>query len=715
MVLPRFLVAAWVGGGSLALAQTPSTDAYEPAKLVAAQNLIYYVEFDGLDAHADGWRKTAAARILNETSTGAMLEDLFVQGFPKNLLENVTSAEKWKLVQHVAHAGFTMALNMGPDADNKPNGAAVFVVRKAFSNKELRPVVARILQGLSKTGVKPQGMIKSGHKIVTGQMSQGPYAWWVEETKQEDLIFVSGPPQAAEFVLDVLDGKKPSVLTHPDRVELLAQQPGIERTGLAMIGQLDPRTTIGAVLSQMKIERVTFVGGFQDDALATITRLHPNAEAKASGQSKAVFDPKGIPNIPATNLGMMVLGFQSKEILDQINKDPASPAAKFLDSLTTTLKDKTKLRLDEDVLARLGPKITAFILPTKGGAATTSAPLNALTSLLKATTMGIDNLPKVAFLIDITDSAAFGKTLDELMGLANRTLKASFAPPGEAPPDPPPGGRNRMRGPGGPSPEFRVMAGETKSYVFTVPPELSSAFPSSFRPTIRLGSKQLAIALSADLARQALEAKGSYTPPAEVAAAFGKLPAKLNWLMMADLRGSTPEILAALPGKLQSGINIMMTPTTASPTETASANTPAARRAGAFAPMEGATAAPGAAGAAPTAANPGGARPATPGTIILQVDAAKLPSAEAIRKLMFPAIYTIDEEGDTIRIMTREAFPPIPDPSIIGLIARSYLPQLKPAGPTGNADVTPQSATGTAPKPPAAPGVPTGASAKPVD
>ena len=38
------------------------------------QDLVVYAEFDGLDAHRDGWRKTAAYRMLNETTTGAMLE-----------------------------------------------------------------------------------------------------------------------------------------------------------------------------------------------------------------------------------------------------------------------------------------------------------------------------------------------------------------------------------------------------------------------------------------------------------------------------------------------------------------------------------------------------------------------------------------------------------------------------------------------------------------
>ena len=53
---------------------------------------------------------------------------------------------------------------------------------------------------------------------------------------------------------------------------------------------------------------------------------------------------------------------------------------------------------------------------------------------------------------------------------------------------------------------------------------------------------------------------------------------------------------------------------------------------------------------------------------------------EETRKLLFPAIYTIDEEGDVIRFTTRAAFPPIPDPSIIGLIVLALLEDRAPNG-----------------------------------
>ena len=42
------------------------------ARCVPAEKLAVYLEFDGLDAHAEGWHKTAMYKVLNETSAGAI-------------------------------------------------------------------------------------------------------------------------------------------------------------------------------------------------------------------------------------------------------------------------------------------------------------------------------------------------------------------------------------------------------------------------------------------------------------------------------------------------------------------------------------------------------------------------------------------------------------------------------------------------------------------
>ena len=43
---------------------------------VPRNNLLFYLEFDGLDAHAEAWQKTAAYKMLNNTPLGTMLEEV---------------------------------------------------------------------------------------------------------------------------------------------------------------------------------------------------------------------------------------------------------------------------------------------------------------------------------------------------------------------------------------------------------------------------------------------------------------------------------------------------------------------------------------------------------------------------------------------------------------------------------------------------------------
>ena len=678
------------GSVSSTQAQDPASLEYSPANLIPADNLLCYAEFDGLDAHAESWHKTAAYRILTETSTGAMLEDLFVQAVPKSPQLPVPAADLLKVFKHLGQAGFTVGQTIRM-VDGQAKAATVLVIHKAYANKEVRPIFARILQGMPKEGTKPQVVTKAGLKIVTGQTGDHQYFWWVEGTKKEDLILVTGSPGADDAVLDVLAGKSPSVQTHPFRNALAETKAGFERTGLAFldakVGMAMGRDgQASQFFRSIKIDQIDYQTGLQDDALMTTTRLHSTATPSVTGPIPGGFDKATIPGVPSGVLGLMVMAFDLKSLPAELHSNPTL-GPKY-DEWVANLKEKSKVDFEADIVKQLGPKITTYITPSKTASSTSALP-NAL-SLLSS--MGVggggDAIPKLAILVDVASAAKFGQTVDELMSYVNKELRAAFTPPPSGPEGEagqPTTGRGRGRGPSGPAPEFRVMSGEIKSYVFTVPPQLSSSFPPSFRPTIRVGSQQVAVAVSADVARQALEAKGTYTPPAEIAAAFAQLPSRLNWLLVADPRESTPEILASLPAKLQAGINTMMTPAPASTPATAptpgAATTPGGSNSSSrrlMSPMQAGgdrAAMSGPPGASPPTgpgAAPSPGTPATSGHLVLQVDPDKLPSVDAIRKLLFPAIYSVDQDGNMIRFTTRVAFPPIPDPSVVGLIGRAY-------------------------------------------
>ena len=55
------------------------------ARYFPKDNLVFYFEFSGVDAHADAWNKTAAYKMLTETPLGAMLEEVGAQLMDKML------------------------------------------------------------------------------------------------------------------------------------------------------------------------------------------------------------------------------------------------------------------------------------------------------------------------------------------------------------------------------------------------------------------------------------------------------------------------------------------------------------------------------------------------------------------------------------------------------------------------------------------------------
>jgi len=670
--LLALLASIVLGSSGLSEAQTSPPEGESPARFIPNENLTAYVEFDGLDAHAEGWRKTNAYRLLNETPTGSMLEDLFSQLYARYALKDLPASDALQLVKHCAKSGFVFGTNVWKPEGSPQKGCTVFVIRKAFSNREVRPIFARMLLNLPAPRTKSQSVVKAGHRWISGKRTGGEsFLWWVEETKKEDLIVATGSEGMDELVLQTLDGKKPSALANAYRNDLAKPHEGFERTGFFLLDstvfrQLDPNVGLPQTFDRMNVSKFDFSGGFQGDALATVSRVHPKSSEPNGGKSVAsTFDKASIPGIPPGVLAFTVLALDLKAVPAQVHKIKA--LTDQYDAMVAALKQKGKVRFEEDVLGQLGPKIAAYVVPSKAASASAPTLPGALSLLTKVGASGADALPKVAILIDVANPSAFGKTLDELMSYVNRQVKASYVPSALANESAPPPSRGRGAN-GSPSPEFRLMAGETKSYVLNVPTELASTIPAWFRPTIRVGPKHVAIAPSAEAARQALEAKASYAPPSEIASAFGRLPGKLNWLLTVDPRGSTPEILASLPAKLQAGINTMILPTEAPP--------------------------PG--GAAPSPAAP----TSKSGPIVLRVDPNKLPSAEATRQLLFPSLYSIDHKGDAIRFSTREAFPPVLDPSILGVFVRSYRARLNPAAnlpggapsavpPAGRAPTTP--------------------------
>jgi hypothetical protein len=749
---------AGVAGFALALllatsSQGQETSADQPplARYVPKDNLVLYLEYDGLDAHAEAWKKTAAYKILNTTPTGVMLEEMFVQIWAKNTRAKIAGTELLALVKHVARSGFVLAFG-GDVRKDKPDYVMI-AFRDAYKNKEVRPLFFRFLGNMAAPNTKLQGAVRAGHKVVTGKSASGQtFSSWVEDSKKEDMVFVFPSPESADVILETLDGKRPNAVNHPARADFAKGESGFQPTGLLFIdGSAFQDPKIPPSLGLAGVKKVDYRWGFHENALMTITRISTSGPrtgllALLDGPS---FDKGKLPPIPESVTGFTVASLDLKTTIEKLTalaKTFSPDAENQFNQAIDSFKAKTKLRLKEDVLAHLGPKVAWYVLPAKSGAAPASPGLPNMMSMMMASA-GMGQIPKLAIVFDIDDPVAFGKVLDEAMAAANREFKAqaSKAAGEDAQPK---GGRNR--GSGSPSFEFRLMPGDTKTFVLQIPPDLASQFPATLRPTIRVGPKQVVIAVSADVARMALELKGTWAPPTELSGAFQGLPSNLKVLDVRDPRETLPGILSTLPGKIQTGINTAMAMASGAPIPGGGlagvpGNPGSPNRGGQpQVPMAGVPGASGSAGGSgdssrpmvpmapgstggsggsggqqamlrPGAAGAAGNSPGGAAAFTFQIDASKVPSADSIKSLLFPSIFTIEAKDEEIQITTRESFPELPDPGMVGGLAL-VLPAIQAARNAARGGAAPGpggAAPGVFPPPvggarPNAPGLPAG-------
>jgi len=644
------------------------------ARYIPRENLGIYVEYRGLDSQPEAWKKTATYKILNETPTGALIEEVTTQLIEKTVGMLKPNPRQFAdqavaITKHLARSGFVFGVAK-PDESKK--AAAILVLRDAFKDKAIRSIMAGYLQGLNAPNTKPTAVERVGHKVITGTDSRGKkFTWWVDDTKKEDILLMFEPPEQADVFLETIEGKRPNALEHPRRQELSKPEGRFVPTGLAFIGaealaEIPNRESLG--LSNVKA--FDFRWGFEDEVLMTSLRIATTGPRKGllALLDGSTFEKAKIPPISENATGLTVASFDLPATFDRLEalaKAMQPGSEDQFKSMVDWCKEKAKLRLKEDILAQVGPKMAFYTLPARK-ASSPSGLTNLLTSSL--------DVPKLALVFEIRDPASVGKSLDQLMAAVNRELKTVGKPPVETP-----ARGSRGRSASGPSVEFRLTPGESKGYVLSVPQEMASTIPATVRPTIRIGPKHLIIAISPEVARFASEAKAGWTPAKEMAKAADGLSTNLKLLIVTDPRNTLPELLAALPGKIQQLAG-------------------AASLARMLQPGQG-----GAPAQPPAVANP----PA----LVLQVDAAKLPSADSIKALLFPSLFTVEATPDEIRLVSRDAFPSIGDPSGAVTQLSIFLPLLQSLR-TGQPMQAPAPGTAQVPNQPAG-NVPGGAPTAP--
>jgi hypothetical protein len=514
-------------------------DSPKPASLARffpSRDLVAYVEFDGLDAHADLWHKTAAYQLLNQTTTGAMLEEITAQVAG---IDERTSPPRGRLpgkdwvfiAKGIARAGFALGVVRAPD---EPKPSCIGLVVRGAGRGPLRAALGKLmdLDGAEATGAhvaeKP-----GGRKIVSPGSPQNPgAAWWIEG---DDLAMSLGPPQGVDIMIECLDGTRPDARRNSVRTALATAETAFTPIGLAFLDRaaLPPLPQQAVALGLDRLERVEFRWGFDGSALMSTTRLVALAPRHGvlALLDQPTFDRRGLFPLPGGLAGFSAFSLAPDVVYDQLTglaaqNDPRAQAQ--FEALENSVSRATGQRLRQDILARLGPRMAFYTVPSK---------INAPTNILEGLAQGLVHIPRSTVLIELKEPEAFAGVLDQLMAAAQKFLKDQAALP-----------------PAGPAAEIRRLSGVKHGYVVAIPPALLP-LPAGMRPTILIGKRTLILGTTPAAARAApaLET-GANGPPADdpLAGALSKTSSKMVFLHIADPRQSLlPEVIANLPALVQ--------------------------------------------------------------------------------------------------------------------------------------------------------------------
>ncbi|MFI5456020.1 MAG: hypothetical protein ACHRXM_11280 [Isosphaerales bacterium] len=270
----------------------PSSHRYIPAR-----GLVAYFEFDGLDAHADAWKATAAHVLLTKTRAGAMMTEAagkWVDWLADENLGLLTRAETVAVGDHLLRKGFVLAIH-----NRGVTGFDVTLVLNGFGGKDVRyRFLTSMLFGPDEKGgdllwgpvrlrgrdvfvlrydEQPpaparlkddeRGLIPDPANDKKANLAHLSINAWVEG---DDVIIIwhddstAGPcePEAPKTltemhkdditpVFDAIEGKVPNVTTHPGYLSALAGDKdikGSEPIGLFFAGPSDNKGLFTAVM-----------------------------------------------------------------------------------------------------------------------------------------------------------------------------------------------------------------------------------------------------------------------------------------------------------------------------------------------------------------------------------------------------------------------------------------------------------------------------------
>ena len=222
--------------------------------------------------------------------------------------------------------------------------------------------------------------------------------------------------------------------------------------------------------------------------------------------------------------------------------------------------------------------------------------------------------------VQTSDEAALGANLDGIVKVVNQAV----AQQAKGLPNPPQFVRKD-----GPSVQYEMDLSEVG------PPGLLSA---AFSPTIALAHGQLIVAGSRDAARRAVAAAGAgpdgrWKPTEAFIPLAEHLPRGMVMLSVSDIRETLPDVIANLP-LVVPALNAQL-----------------------------------------AQAVRGGKMPA----VAIKLDPAKVPPADQLRPLLFPASFALAVDDQGVFFVQRESLPSVSSPAVAGVAVGLLLPAVQAA------------------------------------
>jgi prepilin-type processing-associated H-X9-DG protein len=605
---PRHLRCSILGAAVLSVFLNTLASAQEKApeslaRYVPADGLALLFEHNGLDARPEAWRGTAAYKMLNETSLGAMLEDIATQLADRGLQGGpgapINGKDAIDLLKHLASKGFAFGY-CGSFNPAQPR-AGVLVIRDAAKSEAFKRVVAQIPPLNEPAAVRVDA--PGGRTVL--RAGGPPIRFWHEGS---DAVFSFAPPEAPDPVLAVLEGKAKSALADPARTALAKSGASEVPVGLFFVdlATIPPMSPQGVQLGLDGVKRVEARWAIRGKGL--VTDLAVQAPRPRRGLL-ALFDqpPLGIWSgfkPPRGTADYTILSLDPKATVDTIFAmlkagDPESTAR--LKGFADRFRARTGLSLRDDLLGKIGPKMAYYIPAGKGGASLYGM---------------FFYPPDFAYVAELKDAKGFAANLDRLIVAANREMRAAGA---LVPPQ-----RGMPARPGTLFAEFRPVKPPGRGYVLAVPPSVLPT-PSGLRPTILVNVDRGVVAIAGSQAT-AQEALATLDPDVESQGPMGR-PDAIVW-NQSDPSGSLPELLVSIPSVVQ----VIALAAAAQPDQARTGMPPGA-----------------------------GGRP----PFRLQIDPDAIPAADALRPYIFPSVFTMSSDASSIRISVYQAFPfPVPQMNV---------------------------------------------------